>query len=381
MGRDRALKMFADVDRQDCRRRGAAAAAARPQRPGAQRRHHDVGPLATTKYGMVHDEVSTDRRNPRLNANGPIYAVDWTNDWFIWDLRRTTRRAREGASTRTATTKLRPDRVRSVSLLRRSARCGRTRRPHNPMMDARAVSGSRRRSAADEPAWCKEGSKNKFAQYYPLDARGRQASALRPEDQQFTLIDTCFGTHHLQFDKDADQTLYFNDLLGPMVGWINTRSTTGRTTSKAAQGWCPQIVDTNGDGKITKPWNQPARGRAVTGDEHESARLGLDPKRDTEVNVQALRDHPEPGRQLGLGCADEVYPGLHLPVDRGANPPETCVTEVYKVPGARLPAARHRHRSQRRRLDGARGEQPSRELRPAQVQGVERAESPTAAVR
>ena len=36
------------------------------------------------EYGMVHDEIATDRRNPRLNANGPIYAVDWTNDWFMW---------------------------------------------------------------------------------------------------------------------------------------------------------------------------------------------------------------------------------------------------------------------------------------------------------
>ena len=26
---------------------------------------------------------------------------------------------------------------------------------------------------------------------------------------------------------------------------------------RASQGWCPTVLDTNGDGKITKPWNEP----------------------------------------------------------------------------------------------------------------------------
>ena len=40
---------------------------------------------------------------------------------------------------------------------------------------------------------------------------------------------------------------------------------------------------------------------------------------------------PEPGRRLGLGRRSD-YPGYLVRVDRGNNPPETCMTEVFKVP-------------------------------------------------
>ncbi len=82
------------------------------------------------------------------------------------------------------------------------------------------------------------------------------------------LIETCYSTHHLQFDNDADETLYFNELSGPIFGWLDTKTydeTFAATrdefkAEQAAVGWRPQVVDTNGDGKITKPWNQLARG-------------------------------------------------------------------------------------------------------------------------
>ena len=34
----------------------------------------------TDEMGKTHDEASTDRRNPTVNANGPIYGVDIAND-------------------------------------------------------------------------------------------------------------------------------------------------------------------------------------------------------------------------------------------------------------------------------------------------------------
>ena len=33
----------------------------------------------------------------------------------------------------------------------------------------------------EEPAWCKQGSTNKFAEWYPLRSSGRQASFYDPE--------------------------------------------------------------------------------------------------------------------------------------------------------------------------------------------------------
>ena len=71
------------------------------------------------------------------------------------------------------------------------------------------------------------------------------------------LIDTCYATHHLQFDNDANETVYFNELSGPIVGWIDTKVYDETKDEQKAVGWCGQVVDTNGDGKITAPpWNQ-----------------------------------------------------------------------------------------------------------------------------
>ncbi len=82
------------------------------------------------------------------------------------------------------------------------------------------------------------------------------------------MIETCYATHHLQFDNDANETVYFNELSGPIFGWLNTKvydQTLAQTkdeikAEQAATGWCGQVLDTNGDGKITRPWNTTAAG-------------------------------------------------------------------------------------------------------------------------
>ena len=49
--------------------------------------------------------------------------------------------------------------------------------------------------------------------------------------------------------------MYFNELIGPIVGWIDTKVYDATHDEQKAVGWCGQVLDTNGDGKITKPWN------------------------------------------------------------------------------------------------------------------------------
>src|SRR5678815_244328 len=96
--------------------------------------------------------------------------------------------------------------------------------------DPRSVESSRsstrgpcyRASGCADPSWCNDPS-NKFAAWFPLRNSGRQASFYDPKTRQFVLIDTCYATHHLQFDNDANETLYFNELTGPIVGWIDTK--------------------------------------------------------------------------------------------------------------------------------------------------------------
>src|SRR5690606_23512125 len=129
--------------------------------------------------------------------------------------------------------------------------------PHNPMMDSqgRVWMTSKIRNA--QPDWCQNRGdiKNKYAEYYSLSRSGRQASVYDPATGEFGLTDTCFSTHHLQFANDEAGTLYFIELSGPRFGWIDTKVWDETGDEIAAQGWCPQVIVSNGDGRITKPWN------------------------------------------------------------------------------------------------------------------------------
>jgi hypothetical protein len=134
------------------------------------------------------------------------------------------------------------------------------------MMDSkgRVWLTSKIRQAA--PAWCSDVQTNKFADFEPGNGT-RQASFYDPKTQKFQLIETCYATHHVQIDNDANETVYFNELSGPVFGWVDSKvydQTLAATkdeikAEQAAVGWCGQFIDTNGDGKITKPFQEGPR--------------------------------------------------------------------------------------------------------------------------
>ena len=84
---------------------------------------------------------------------------------------------------------------------------------------------SRIRPAAAQPAYCTDGSipSSKVA---PLKESPRQLSMYDPKTNNWTLISTCFATHHLYFaSKDPNYTLWLSQG-GPgsgVVGWLNTK--------------------------------------------------------------------------------------------------------------------------------------------------------------
>ena len=114
------------------------------------------------------------------------------------------------------------------------------------------------------------------------------------------------------------------------------------------------MLDTNGDGRITRPWNVAA-GRGQTAPPAFNAAL------DTEVRYNLYLIIPSPV-DYAIWGASEQYPGFIVRVDRGSNPPSTCKTEVYRVPDPGLDHA-HRHRLQRRCLDRACREHGERQVR------------------
>jgi len=72
-----------------------------------------------------------------------------------------------------------------------------------------------------------------------------------PATGKFTLISTCFPTHHLAFAEDAHNTLWTSTgVVGPgAVGWLDRKMFEETGDEQKSQGWTPLILDTNGNGK------------------------------------------------------------------------------------------------------------------------------------
>jgi hypothetical protein len=362
-GKDRSLKVYADWTERVAKGEVPPA----PPRPSGVERNlvitlWDVG----DDHSFMHDEISTDKNHPTVNANGRIYAVSAghgqlvvldPNEHSTFALDIPTREPKEKV----------PSRFPAPN--RPSLHWGNEHLwanppydpadPHNPMFDSkgRVWMTSKIRSNAD-PSWCNEVT-NKFAEWFPLRSSARQASYYDPKTNTFTLIDTCFSTHHLQFDNDPNETLYFNELTGPMFGWIDTKVYDQTQDEQKAVGWCGQVLDTNGDGKITKPWNMPAGrgGESVTsqGDTPSAPRGGasgaaqergdgagrgapggpgaapFDPQLDTMVSYSMYSVIPSPVDDTVWGVS-ERFPGYLIRLQRGSNPPATCMTQIFKVP-------------------------------------------------
>jgi len=298
-------------------------------------------------HSFMHDEISTDKNHPTVNAGGNVYAVSAghgqlvvldpnENKTFALDI--PTREAKEKV----------PSRFPAPN--RPSLHWGNEHLwanppydpadPHNPMLDSkgRVWMTSKIRSNQD-PSWCNSAT-NKFADWFPLQSSGRQASYYDPQTKKFTLIDTCYSTHHLQFDNDPDETVYFNELVGPVFGWIDTKVYEQTKDEQKAGGWCGQVLDTNGDGKITRPWNvASASGSALYqgdtaaggGGGRRGAAAPFDAKLDTMVSYSLYAVIPSPVDDSIWGVSEQ-YPGFLVRLQRGANPPSSCKAQVFKVP-------------------------------------------------
>ena len=329
-GRQRALEMFAD----GTDRIAAGEIPPAPPRPQGIERN-----LVVTMWdwgrptSFIHDEVTTDKRRPTVNAGGPVYGVSAGHGALTVvdpvansavELRIPVRP--EDPSTvpsRFPQTMLQPSYYWGEELLWGP---GDPADPHNPMMDhkGRVWMTSTVRARTAQPEWCQEGSDHPYAKYFPLGQSGRQASYYDPAREAFALIDTCFGTHHLQFGEDDDHTLWFSGDRN-VIGWLNTRVYDATGDEQFSQGWCPTVIDTNGDGTITKPWNEP-RGE-------------IDPTKDTRLDgfAYGVIGHPTEDNTVWLTRTGPL-PGALVRLDRGDNPPETCIAEVFQPPSPENPA-------------------------------------------
>jgi len=315
MGKERALQMFADWT--DRIAKGEVPPA--PPRPQGLERN-----IVITQWdwadpkAYLHDEVSTDRRNPSLNANGLIYgSLELSADYLpvLDPVKHTTSQVK--LTVRDPNTPATPAAMPKPSPYFGEEPIWTSKNNvHNPMLDdkGRIWITSAVRPAAN-PDWCKEGSSHPSAKLYPITQSGRHLAVYDPKTKQLSHISTCFGTHHLMFAEDANHTLWTSGG-SQVVGWLNTRMWDETHDEVKSQGWTAMIMDTNGNGKrdaYVEP-NQP-----------------LDPAKDKRFggggfySVAPAPDGSVWGSVLGM-------PGAAVRLVPGSNPPETTLVEVYEPP-------------------------------------------------
>ena len=282
----------------------------------------------------LHDLTVTDKRKPTVNGYGAMYgAAELSTDNLpvldpVHNIKTTMK-------VPVADPKYAPSSALANRVLAPSAYFGDEQvwdsqvNAHNPMMDqdGRVYYTAQTRSPKDPPEYCKFGSKNRSAELYPLAGtatgfvqNARQVTVYDPRTKKFSFIDTCFGTHHLNFAEDADNTLWLsnnsqNNLA--VVGWINTKKYWETGDAAASQGWTALIVDTNANGKRDQGYNEPGQ--------------PPDYSKDTRIpfGMYGISYSPADGAIWGSNLG---HPGYIIRLAPGSNPPDTALAEIYKVP-------------------------------------------------
>ena len=262
----------------------------------------------------LHDLIASDRRFPTVNAYGPLFGSPElsTDNMPILDpkshsvtyFRMPVRDADTPAPGRATVLQPSPywgeERLWDSKANNHNGMFGRDGR----VWFAAAVRGP------DNAAFCKKGSEHPSAKAFPLERAPRHVSVLDPKSMKYVFVDTCFSTHHLQFD--AQDRLWTSG--APVAAWIDTKRFDETGDAARAQGWSPFVLDMNGNGQRdewTEP-NQPA-----------------DPQKDRRLpgNTYAVMPNPRDGSVWYTTLAP---PGALLRYD-----PQTQLSEIYRVP---LPA-------------------------------------------
>ncbi|HKN31818.1 MAG TPA: carboxypeptidase-like regulatory domain-containing protein [Terriglobales bacterium] len=269
----------------------------------------------------LHDEISTDKRNPTLNANGLIFGATELSTDLVPVLDPVHHKAfeikhpvRDPNTPSAKTDPLSPSPYWGAEPIWDSQS-----NQHNPMYDekGRVWFTARVRPPAN-PDFCKKGSDHSSAKVFPLENANRHVSMYDPKTKKFTLISTCFSTHHLVFAEDANNTLWLSSgaSTSNVVGWLNRKMFEETGDEAKSQGWTPFVLDTNGNGKRDE-WVEPKE--------------AVDPAKDKRIvaGLYGIAVSPVDGSIWGSVLS---FPGAVIRLNLGDNPPVTALTEYYEVP-------------------------------------------------
>jgi len=269
----------------------------------------------------LHDEVSTDKRNPRLNPNGRIYgATEESTDLFpvLDPVQHTATHVkmpvRDPATPSSKSHPMLPSAFWGDERIWDSQTS-----MHNPMLDEKGrVWFTSRVGPPANPDFCKKGSEHPSAKLTPIESSNRHLSMYEPKTGKITLIRTCFPTHHLVFAEDKNNTLW-TSAGGPqsgVIGWLDRKVFEETGDEARAQGWTALILDTNGNGRR---------------DDYVEPNEPVDPQKDKRVTAAfyGVGVNPNDGTVWGSVLG---FPGYVIRLNPGTNPPATALAEIYEPP-------------------------------------------------
>ena len=261
------------------------------------------------------DNVAGDTRLPTANANGPIYGVAEMVDSLtmlepvehrVRNIKVPTEAPPLISSFNASPT---PSPFWGENMWKRAADVRSSAIDQN----GRLWMAVRLRELQKQPAFCTS-STNKFAAYYPLRGSARQVAKYDQKTDKYEYVDTCFSADHNMFD--ANNSIYFG--MNGAVGWIDVNAWDKTHDAEASQGWCPAVLDTNGDGKITQGWTEPDQ--------------PIDPAKDHRIDFGCYSVAVNP-KDNSLWCSGIGRGQKRLMrLERGTNPPLTCKAEFFEPP-------------------------------------------------
>ena len=179
--------------------------------------------------------LCTDKRNPTVNANGPVFGQpEYSMDAFPILDPKTNTAVEHPAPIRDPDMHemAGPGHAAMLTPLGPSAYWGTEKiwtshfNNHNATLDdkGRVWMTAAFRDQKNEPSFCKKGSDHPSAKLAPLNESSRMLTVYDPKTQKAEFVDTCFTTHHLNFASDANNTLWTSSGGGGgVVGWVNTK--------------------------------------------------------------------------------------------------------------------------------------------------------------
>ena len=344
-GRQRGLAMWADWTQRI--EKGELPKEAPPRPQGIERN------IVLTSYDWAngrytHDVSGTDRHDPTVNANGPIYGVSSMWGYVL---------ALDPKNPETKEFGFKVNYNKSVEILPTDQLPDAF--PHNPMVDkhARLWVTDLGRFGAPRPGsqpypdrlpHCTDPS-NKFAKYFPQPGQTKNTTLLwDPKSQKLDGVPMCSGTHHLMFNVNR-KDLYFTNGDQKVLGWLDIDVWDKTKDPAKTVGWCPMVLDTNSTNPSKRPgpddvtitpdrtqWNQPARQVVgATGDEAVGAaaqKAQIDPKKDTRVEGGLYGLDADVSDGSMWFAKTGPFPSQFVRFHPGNNPPETCHTEMFEPP-------------------------------------------------